>query len=257
MINIEYLNNKRKTCSINDRLLNLNKKNVDNKNIFVLNLFDENIYDNDEYDVKSNIFVGIIPSKTKCFISSIYHKITMNNLFNRISDFGIAIQGLFNIKPITFLTECMTNTNDKISYIIIDNHTKISIIDQHEIISYIPYGVNVQYIEGIKLYHNGKSYIDNIQTENICNNNIFYELLHMYLIIAIDKNNDTYIIYYPITEISKINELLNDIECENAILLCKTGVPNIIWKQENQNTINNNYIGNVNDIVSDILIFTA
>lgn len=240
------------------------------KNKFLNYLLD--IDTTDKYfslNYKDNLFVARIPNKVKYFISTIRYETTMNNLFGKISDFGLAFQGFFNIELITTLPSLYQtkknntpNDSNETAFLVIDNHTNLKIMNYNDILCYEPMGVNVQYVEGIKLYENGISYLDSIHfdhidvmTENECCN-AFLKISCAHLLLANDHEDNMYIVYHPNINLTDINNLLGNINCKDAILLCSSGKINIMWKYANRSK-NSNYIGNQNEIISDIIVLST
>ena len=270
MLETEIIVENKKNLNIHKKFLfdNLNVNWNINKDIYITNLFDTDA--NNKYinmDYKKNLFMALIPKKSKCFISTIRHGTTMDNLFDKISDFGLAFQGFFNIQPITTLpslcqTKCNSKSTEEIAFVVIDNHTNLKIMNYNNILSYQPIGVNVQYIEGIKLYENGISFMNSIYfncMDFASENNgqkSFLKIFCQHLLLAIDYNDNIYVIYHPNTNFTNIDNLLEDINCKDAVLLCNSGTSNIMWKYANQPK-RNNFIGDQNETISDIIIFSA
>lgn len=178
-----YIKNNNICCS----LKNLNSSTKD-KEIYVMKLCDSNIINDfvKQYSNNDNktdllyinplhtLFIALIPHTSKTLISLFCCKITMENIYSKLSNYGLAIEGCFNIEPISIIPSFFqghefntnnfvtkgTNISSNKAFLIIDNHNIIKIINGIELESFKPYGTNVQYIEGKRLYENGKPYID-------------------------------------------------------------------------------------------------
>lgn len=231
-----------------------------NDHICINNFIDINIINNHiKLNCITDLFLAKIPKKTKYYVSTIRYNTTMNNLFSKINDFGLAFQGLFNIKLITTLPLLYKNnfpsTLNESAFIVIDNHINLKIMNYNDILCYQPMGVNVQFIEGIKLYENGISHLDSAHS-NYTNDESKNKLINAYLLLANDYEDNMYIIYHPNIDLININNLLEKINCNNAILFCNSKKINMMWKYTNQ-SINSNFIGNQNEIISDIIVLST
>ena len=194
----QYLEQQNNICCI---VKNLSQKN-DNP-IYVSKICDSNLlrnYFKDNFisndlpylDPKSKIFIAVIPKGSQTFINLFCCKMTMENIHSKISDYGMALEGCFNIEPITMLPllyqgydyssvtknitpilknprdikdfELITTSSQEIiteqAFLVIDNHTNISIIDGQQFLAYKPKGINVQYVEGKRLFRDGNPIID-------------------------------------------------------------------------------------------------
>lgn len=125
-------------------------------------------------DPNNKLFMAYIPKTSKIFTNLFCCNITMEQIHSKFSNYGLAIEGCFNIEPISMLptfyrgnefdTEYLLTVNGKTgrnksksnskSFLVIDNHNIIKIMDDLELKNYKPVGVNVQYIEGLRLYNN-------------------------------------------------------------------------------------------------------
>jgi hypothetical protein len=133
-------------------------------------------------DPIGKLIMILIPQSSKFFINLFCCKITMEKIYNKFAKYGLAIEGCFNIEPITMIptfyqgyeygTKNMLNMkgenmHTKRSFLVIDNHNIIKIINDDELKLYEPKGVNVQYIEGFRLYENTKPFMDSSTMKNV------------------------------------------------------------------------------------------
>lgn len=132
-------------------------------------------------DPRNKLFIGYIPSGSKISISLFCCKISMEDICSKISDYGLAISGCFNINPITLLpsffrgnefgTDNDITTNNATvapyAYLVIDDHHIIQIMTGPEIANYKPEGVNVQYVEGLCMYRNGQPFVSFDTIKNV------------------------------------------------------------------------------------------
>lgn len=149
-------------------------------------------------DNTSRLFFAIIPKKSKTFINLFCCNMTMENVHSKFANYGLALEGCFNIEPITNMPsfyqgyDYSTDANKIMSalvknnvldmdilnisypivpneqaFLIIDDHKYINIIDSKDLKTYEPKGVNVQYIEGKRLFNDGKPFVDIEQIKNV------------------------------------------------------------------------------------------
>ncbi|XWV26533.1 SusC/RagA family TonB-linked outer membrane protein [Tupanvirus soda lake] len=166
--------------------------------------YSKNFDDNNKLYLAPNsrLFIAVIPNKSKIFFTPFCCEMTMENVHSKFNNFGLALEGCFNIEPITLLPsfyqgyeyskitgdivetlkkiksqdiEIITTTSPNIpteqSFLVIDNHNTISIVDSNKFKNYQSKGVNVQYIEGKNLFSNGEPFIkfDTIRNINMIN----------------------------------------------------------------------------------------
>jgi hypothetical protein len=167
-------------------------------NDFAKNYHSKNITNALYLDPDSKLFLSIIPNNSKIFIGLFCCNINMEKIHSKFGDYGLALEGCFNIEPITMLpsfyqgydylsvtnniTSTFKNGNAKDlnilnmkspiipkeqAFLVIDNHSIISITDAIGLKAYQPKGVNVQYVEGKFLFKNGKPFVDFNMIKNI------------------------------------------------------------------------------------------
>lgn len=301
----------------NIHLLNLNPQAF-NKQIYVM-LFDKNnlkllstffrrySMGHDLINVDSNkkILIGFIPSTTKFFFNLWCCNFTMEYICKKFDDCGLAIQGNYNISPISATPNYYQGRNikngdaitffpDKIartSFLIFDNHNIIRIIDSSELSSYKPYGSNVQYVEGERIYKNGVPIIDPAKMDNLqmhdgskiiidhenqiitvgtsaypsssIGKTIFFDKCEYFInkslmVICIDSSHNIIIIHHK--DINKYNLILmlKIMNCSDAIIVADTPNINLIWKKHGKNVHNKtDFIGNPTELVSNIISFSV
>lgn len=145
---------------------------------------DRLVGDVDILDINSDkSLLAFIPNTSRPFVNLFCCGFTMEYIHSKFDDFGLAIEGCFNIEPITVLPRSMQAidpiNNDMIkmngiskpedSFLIIDDHRISKIVDGHELKSYEPYGVNVQYIQGERLYTRGEPFMNFIDMKAMYN----------------------------------------------------------------------------------------
>jgi Cu/Ag efflux protein CusF len=185
----------------------------------------------------------------------------MIEIYDKLSTHGIILEGNFNINPLTkipnnyYAGKSIDGTNliqgvspiPTASYLVIDNHHLIKIMTGSELTSYKSIGANVQCIEGERLMTNGEY----VQFDEDKNNTGM-------IVIAIDENKNTLIIYHQ--SINKYNmiSLLLFFKIKDAIVICETDNSHIIWKECGIDYYNKtDFIGNANEIVSNVLTFSS
>lgn len=154
-------------------------------------------------DPKNKIFIALIPSYSKKFINLFCCKMTMEKVYSKFSSYGLAIEGCFNVDPITMrpfiyqgydiesantiIDNNTNNPNNPIAndiytmkldqmpidsgYLIIDNHQNVIITDLTKFKTFEPKGINVQYLEGKLLISDGKPFVPIDQMKNLLINN--------------------------------------------------------------------------------------
>lgn len=316
----DYINNNN-CCEIK----NLNSEDQQ-KEIYVIKLCDvspinnfireistqDNVNDNLYIDPSHKLFIAVIPSTSKYFIDLFCCKISMENIYNKFVNYGFAMEGCFNIEPITLLPNfyqgrefgsdnMLKMSGKKInlnqSYLVIDNHSTLNILNKQELEQYKPLGVNVQYVEGYRLYEKGEPSLSLSQMKNIIlgdgetipgenvtidydnlkikANNTYYDFsdigsklifqdeeifntINGLLVIAIDHDNNIFIVYHPHIDYFNMMLLLKVFNSKEAILICQSSNAHIIWKENGYNTYNkSDFIGNPSDILSNIITFSS
>ena len=243
-----------------------------NRDIYVMTFCDSTIINNfAQTQANNNIylephtkfFLTLIPNTTKFFVNLFCCAISMEKIHQRFSDYGLAIEGCFNVEPITMMPQFYTGTEMKTNkiinirgtepkletaFLILDNHTITKIVNKTEFFSYGKFGSNIRYIEGLRLFDNGNVVITNFPDNNTG-----------YLILAFDKDDNIFIMSHANTNMSNMLELLKIFMCKNAILLCETPNPHIIWKinQATNRYNSTNFIGNPSDSISNVITFSA
>lgn len=316
----DYLNTDN-CCNIKN--LNLQQGHAGNQDVYVMNLCDisgmnnfmkeiePEANDNLYIDPSYKLFIAVIPSTSKYFIDLFCCKISMENIYNKFADYGLAIEGCFNIEPITLLPnfyqgrefgsdDMLTMTGKEInlnpSYLVIDNHSILRILNKQGLEQYKPLGINVQYVEGYQLYEKGKPSLDLSEMKNIIidgkqisgknvtidynnlkiqANNMYYDFSDIgsklifqdermfdtnngLLVIAIDDNDNIFIVYHPHIDYFNMMLLLKIFNSKEAIIICSSSNAHIIWKENGYNTYNKtDFIGNPSDILSNIITFSA
>ncbi|XWV25271.1 hypothetical protein QJ856_gp0499 [Tupanvirus deep ocean] len=280
----------------------------------------------------SRLFIAVIPNGSNIFYTLFCCNMTMENVHSKFNNFGLALEGCFNVEPITMLPsfyqgyeyskftgdivtvlkkikskdiEIITTTSANIlyeqSFLVIDDHNIISIVDSKQFKNYQSKGINVQYIEGKKLFSNGEPFVefDTIKKVNITNNdgstkeingsdvtidydnnfiNInkhvydfseinktisftnqeFFDMDNGLLVLAIDKNDNVFILYHRHIDFYNMLLLLKMFNCKDAILLCNSVNANIIWKESGFNTYNKtDFIGNPKTNLSNIITISG
>uniref|UniRef100_A0A6C0CAY8 Uncharacterized protein n=1 Tax=viral metagenome TaxID=1070528 RepID=A0A6C0CAY8_9ZZZZ len=254
-----------KNCSI--RTLNHEK----NKQIVVIKMFDnkfmQNIYRKCIIDrpLKINkntkMVVSYIFSTTRSLINLFCCKFQMIEIYDKLSTHGIIIEGNFNIDPLTkvpknyYSGKSLDGTNvlrgalpiPDASYLVIDNHRLIKIMTGADLVSYKSVGMNVQCIQGERLMTNGRILLDEQKDDDTG-----------MIVIAVDEDQNTLIIYHQ--SINKYNmiSLLRFFKAKDAIIICNTDNSHIIWKECGINHYNKtDFIGNTNEIVSNVITFSS
>ena len=203
------------------------------------------------------LFLALIPKNSKSFVNLFCCNMTMENVHAKFSDYGLAFEGCFNIEPGTMfpsfyqgydysnitsklMTALTKNSNlsgldiltitspvttSKPAFLVIDNHSTITIVDAAGLESYKPKGVNVQYVEGKRLFNNGKPFVDinHIKKVKIKNDNGVESLVDG-LNVSIDYNtlqikvND---MFYNFSDIGKKINFVNDefFDMDNGLLV--------------------------------------
>ena len=293
-----------------------NKENIRNLNpdnpIYVLNSRDTSIinkfFNNDiiRTDKKSNLFMTFIPNTSKIMVSTFCCHVTMEKIHDKFASFGLAIQGCYGINPISMVPfyysgyeipftgqinekktdTYMTNLLDK-TFLVIDNHVSIKIMNGEELVSYKPIGVNVQYIEGFGIYGKGRPKSDFLGKSDIGSKPAMGRPKPDFLgksgigstpergrpksylggasmeisplIIMTDINNNIMIFYCQYINLDSLMILLDKLECYDAIILCDSANVNIIWKErDNHNFYNKtNFIGNPSQNVINVVTFSG
>jgi len=256
------------------QLKNLNT-DAENKDIYVVKVCNSEtineyskIVNNDKMDIanmggQGKFFMAIIPSSSKIFINLFCCGFTMEKIYSKFSKFGLAIEGCFNIEPITLLpyfyqghefgTDNIITTNSSVTmenlgFLVIDNHRITKIMDSLELRAYAPIGINVQYVAGERLYEKGRPF-ENINSGTIKEKN---------LIFAIDNDDNIFIVYVEQIDLYNLLLLLQMFGCRDAILLCGSDNINIIWKESGYNIYNKtDFIGNPSDSISNVITFSA
>jgi hypothetical protein len=216
-------------------------------------------------DTNHQLFMAFIPATSKIFVNLFCCNITMEDIHKKFTNFGLAIEGCFNIEKISnlpnfyrgynFLDDNYILTMQGVkqslpkAYLVVDNHRIQKIVSEAELSTYKPIGVNVQYIEGLSLYENGRPQKSLTSLDK--------KLLGC-LVLAIDKSNNIIIFYHNQLDISNVFQILNAFDCQNAILLCASANAHLIWKRDGQNTYNqSDFIGNPVETVSNVMTFSA
>ena len=253
-----FINNAKKfgNCSV----VNLNE--ASDKEIYVMKFCSSDTVKsllNLDSDVSSRqpLFIALIPNTSKIFVSLFCCNIALEDIYQKFSSFGLALEGCFNIEKITGLpnfyrgisykdpNNMLTTQGQKLptptAYLILDNHFISKIIDETELGSYQPVGVNVQYIEGQRLYKQGKLVAN--ASDNIV------------LVLATDADNNVFMVYHKYITVMAI---LHSFKCSDAILLCSSPNAHILWKKAGLNTYNlTDFIGDPGDVVSNVVTFSA
>lgn len=274
-----------------------------------INSFDDN--DTVYIDSQNHFFFVLIPNTSKILITLFCCGLNLESIYSKFDNYGLAIEGCFNIEPITmvpffyrgyeydtkkFLTINNNNIIKKQGFMVVDNHHIIKIMDGLELESYVPNGINVQYIEGMLLYHHGEPFIklekmkdvivdnkiidgSNVTIDynnfkiNVNNkeyhfsdlgknidmvNNELFDVNNGLLVLAIDHNDNIFITYHRKIDFYNIMLFLKFFNCKDAILLCNSLEANIIWKEADNNIYNKtDFIGNPNKFVSNIIAFSG
>lgn len=174
---------------------------VPNKNITVMKICesdiinqfinDQNLYLRDKFYLNpiGNLFIGTILKNTDYYVNLFCCNVTMEKIYTKFTNYGLAIEGCLNIKPnsqfpyIYSGTDIKTNRNlyltqnnnftknGNSTFLVIDNH-KITAITKliNGKLDYRPTGLNVQYVEGYSLYNRGKPFIDFDSMKNLTAN---------------------------------------------------------------------------------------
>ena len=243
-----------------------------NKKIIVAKIFNykfmQDIYkkctsrDNMIYDKHAKLVITYLLSDTRPLINLFCCNLQMIDIYDKLSTHGIAIEGNFNINPLTkypigyYEGKSLKGTkiikeellNDSMSYLVIDNHQIINIMYGSELIKYKSTGIYTQCVQGDMLIKDGKDIlIDNDENDD-CG----------MIVIAKDENNNTLIIYHQKINKSNMLLLLHFFKITNAIIICKSDTAHIVWKESEYNFYNKtDFIGNMYDNVSNIITFSS
>jgi len=134
----------------------------------------------------TKFIAAIIPKHSEIFINLFCCKVTMMSVHNKISKYGLALEGCFNINPLNMTPDgtyqgTNFNTNKKVniegfnrksSYLLIDNHKILKIVNYNELETYNNEGINVQCVEGFRLFETGRPFMDTTSMKNIKVNGI-------------------------------------------------------------------------------------
>lgn len=143
------------------------------------NFFDDNIFINET----GKFFISFLPNDLNPFISLFCCNISLNNVYDKISSVGLAIEGCFNYNKITnnisykgyslngkIIDYKGLFPNDKNGYLIIQSHSNIKILNSSQINLLDLF--DVQFIKGPLLYKNGIPFISLEKMKNIKNINL-------------------------------------------------------------------------------------
>jgi len=267
----EYICENNSYCPVVD--LNSNNPNK----IFIANIPDPKIvndfFKNDQLlNLNDPVFIALIPNPSKIFATIFCCNVTLEQIHKKFHSFGLAVEGCFHVDKKSgypnfqqsvnaedereILTIAGTELNIPTSYLVIENHIATKIVSKKVIDNQQPVGVTQQYIEGLLLYENGKSIFDSTFKQ--------FDLMQKYrsvigkttgaLIVAFDLNGQMFIISQSKLNAYNVQPLLSSFQCRDAILLCASESPHLIWKSSGFNTYNHtNFIGNPSDTVSGVL----
>jgi hypothetical protein len=119
------------------------------------------------YIESTNKFTIImIPATTNKRIN-LFHNSSMYDVYSKFATNGVAIEGCFDVKPVNL----MSVDNSK-GCLIIDNHQILKIVNHYGLRGYISSGINVKYIEGFRLFIDGKPYIPFEEMKDVWNENM-------------------------------------------------------------------------------------
>ena len=137
-------------------------------------------------DPNTKFFMAFIPQSTSLLINLFCCKTTMADVHNRLSSHGLALEGCFTIEPQTMLPagmyagynihtnklfkSKMPSENRDPSYLVIDNHKLLRIMSHKEFMAYQPTSIALQYLQGYRLFQNGKPFIPLDTMKNISTN---------------------------------------------------------------------------------------
>lgn len=143
-------------------------------NTFMKSVGKDTIY----FDPSSRFFMAYIPSSSKYLVETFCCNITMQNIHNKFANFGLAIQGNYDINAISgsgfvsgfgsgsesgsgsqYKNNSEINFKTNKSYLVINNHKTVKIIPEKELNNYYPHGINIQCIEGWRIYDKGEPFI--------------------------------------------------------------------------------------------------
>ncbi len=119
------------------------------------------------------IFLAIFPKNTK-FLTNLYCcQITMNQIYKKFVNDGIAIEGCFpidkaNLLPSLYQGKTVENnsisTNGQLiqdaAFFVVSNDNSLHIFDYDELANYTKNQINVQYVQGFKIFKNGHPFVD-------------------------------------------------------------------------------------------------
>jgi hypothetical protein len=150
-------------------------------NKFVADNSGSDIVDTMSLDPGSKFVICVIPSTTKLFVNLVCCNVTMANTMNeireKISSHGIAIEGGFKVQNATGLSrplgsyqgfngqgqEYTSITEDKdpsATYFVVDNYSNIHFLRRDELNNFIPQGIKLQYVRGQELFRDGRPVIN-------------------------------------------------------------------------------------------------
>lgn len=202
-----------------------------------------------------------IPSTTGLMINLFCCKFKMTDIYDKISTHGVIVEGHFNINPVTKkpnghysgrtlegkpFKENFVNGKKPMEdshYLIIDNHQILKILNGSELSNYKASGINLQCVEGKRLIENGIVVNDDNSGSMI--------------VIAIDAHHNILIIHHPNISTSNMISFLLYLRIQNAINICDSTTPHIAWKNNSLDSKTEHFIGDVNEYVSNIIVFSS
>jgi len=214
-------------------------------------------------DPKDFFLIFYIPNSTKIMINLFCCNFKMADIYHKISTHGIAIEGKFNINPVTnipmghysgnIITKDINPRQNHIKgkkilrknhYLIIDNHRLIKILDGCELINYKPTGINLQCVEGMRIISNKVPVQQN-------------DKINSMIVIAIDISNNILIIHHPHISMNDMISFLLYLQVNDAINICDSNNPHLIWKDKNNQSNDDMYIGDINEVISNAIVFSS
>lgn len=230
--------------------------------------FINNLYNNDgemkrplTLDANSLMVITYLPVTTKIMVNLFCCNFQMIDVYDKISTHGIAIEGNFNINPVTqipyegYLGKTLQGTNivrgvvpnSNSHFLVIDDHKILKIMNGSELLNYKASNINIQCVQGERLIEKGNP-----------NNTKILDRKSSMIVVAIDNCNNILFIFHP--QINKYNmiSLLLYFRVVNAINICDSDNAHLIWKEYGRNIYNKtDFIGNTYDYVANSLVFSS
>lgn len=237
--------------------------------LYANNQINNGLTDTIYVDNGTNCVVAVI--RTNCKFDIFNHSLSISDAYEKIHNYGLAINGHFKIKS---RADLMVKNDDSTSYLIIGSNLQIVTDNQLNIINNVTYA-----IEGFRLINRGKPFesintmkdaiitdvsglpnglisgseitidyqklkfiirgieitFDKIDTNIKFVHNEMFSIHRGLLIVALDNNGTTMIIYRPNIDYFNMILLLITFNCFDAILISDSDNVRFLWKTSNGN----------------------